>query len=171
MFAVSVRLSTTLMALSASGVRAGEVSTFRAYVDSDICARLMLGPLTNTRVECSKSTFKEGSLPVLVRLPNQMVFTANKQKMLEPLVGQLAEVSGEAKPKNGTIKLQAANAITPGSISQDDPARSEKLLSRIPAGRWGEPSDMGGAAVFLASRASDYCHGTILVVDGGWLAG
>ena len=83
----------------------------------------MLGPLTNARVECSKSTFKDGSLPVLVRLPNKMVFTANKQKMLEPLVGQLAEVSGEAKPKNGTIKLQAANAITPGSISQDDPAR------------------------------------------------
>ena len=48
--------------------------------------------------------------------------------------------------------------------------RSERLLSRIPAGRWGEPADIGGAAVFLASRASDYCHGTILVVDGGWLA-
>ena len=70
------------------------------------------------------------------------------------------------------------NAIAPGYVRtdatqalQDDPARSEKLLSRIPAGRWGEPADMGGAAVFLASRASDYCHGTILVVDGGWLAG
>ena len=113
----------TLMALSASGVRAGEVSTFRAYVDSDICARLMLGPLTNTRIECSKSTFKDGSLPVLVRLPNNMVFTPNKEKMLRPLVGQLAEVSGEAKPKNGTVKLQAANAITPDSIPQNDPAR------------------------------------------------
>ncbi len=70
------------------------------------------------------------------------------------------------------------NAIAPGYVRtdatqalQDDPARSEKLLSRIPAARWGEPEDMGGAAVFLASRASDYCHGTILVVDGGWLAG
>jgi len=70
------------------------------------------------------------------------------------------------------------NAIAPGYVRtdatqalQDDAARSEKLLSRIPAGRWGEPADMGGAAVFLASRASDYCHGTILVVDGGWLAG
>ena len=70
------------------------------------------------------------------------------------------------------------NAIAPGYVRtdatqalQDDPARSEKLLSRIPAGRWGEPEDIGGAAVFLASRASDYCHGTILVVDGGWLAG
>jgi 2-deoxy-D-gluconate 3-dehydrogenase len=70
------------------------------------------------------------------------------------------------------------NAIAPGYVRtdatqalQDDPVRSEKLLSRIPTGRWGEPADMGGAAVFLASRASDYCHGTILVVDGGWLAG
>jgi 2-deoxy-D-gluconate 3-dehydrogenase len=70
------------------------------------------------------------------------------------------------------------NAIAPGYVRtdatqalQDDPVRSERLLSRIPAGRWGEPADIGGAAVFLASRASDYCHGTILVVDGGWLAG
>jgi 2-deoxy-D-gluconate 3-dehydrogenase len=70
------------------------------------------------------------------------------------------------------------NAIAPGYVRteatqalQDDPERSARLLSRIPAGRWGEPSDIGGAAVFLSSRASDYCHGTILVVDGGWLAG
>ena len=70
------------------------------------------------------------------------------------------------------------NAIAPGYVRtdatqalQDDPVRSERLLSRIPAGRWGEPADIGGAAVFLSSRASDYCHGTILVVDGGWLAG
>jgi 2-dehydro-3-deoxy-D-gluconate 5-dehydrogenase len=70
------------------------------------------------------------------------------------------------------------NAIAPGYVRtdatqalQDDPMRNKALLSRIPAGRWGEPADMAGAAVFLASRASDYCHGTILVVDGGWLAG
>ena len=70
------------------------------------------------------------------------------------------------------------NAIAPGYVRteatqalQDDPVRNARLLSRIPAGRWGEPADIGGAAVFLSSRASDYCHGTILVVDGGWLAG
>jgi 2-deoxy-D-gluconate 3-dehydrogenase len=70
------------------------------------------------------------------------------------------------------------NALAPGYVRtdatqalQDDPVRNERLLSRIPAGRWGDPQDMAGAAVFLASRASDYCHGTILVVDGGWLAG
>lgn len=69
------------------------------------------------------------------------------------------------------------NAIAPGycvtkntEAIRQDPDRSEAILARIPAGRWGEPEDMGGAAVFLASRASDYCHGTILVVDGGWLA-
>jgi hypothetical protein len=112
-----------MVLLFANAVRAGEVSTFRAYVDSDVCARLMLGPLTNTRVECSKSTFKDGSLPVLVRLTNNMVFAPNKEKMLRTLVGQLAEVSGEAKPKNGTIKLQAANAITPDSVPQNDPGR------------------------------------------------
>src|SRR5205809_4188947 len=70
------------------------------------------------------------------------------------------------------------NAIAPGYVRteatqalQEDRVRNERLLSRIPAGRWGEPSDIGGAAVFLSSQASDYCHGTILVVDGGWLAG
>jgi 2-deoxy-D-gluconate 3-dehydrogenase len=69
------------------------------------------------------------------------------------------------------------NAIAPGycvtnntQAIREDPDRNAAILSRIPAGRWGSPADMGGAAVFLASRASDYCHGTILVVDGGWLA-
>ena len=69
------------------------------------------------------------------------------------------------------------NAIAPGYVRteatqalQDDPVRNERLLARIPAGRWGDPADIGGAAVFLSSRAADYCHGTILVVDGGWLA-
>ena len=70
------------------------------------------------------------------------------------------------------------NAIAPGYIKtelnshiwRDDPARSEAVLARLPAGRWGEPSDLGGAAVFLASAASDYVHGIVLPVDGGWLA-
>jgi 2-deoxy-D-gluconate 3-dehydrogenase len=51
-----------------------------------------------------------------------------------------------------------------------DEARNKSLLERIPAGRWGQPSDLGGAAVFLASAASNYVHGAILPVDGGWLA-
>ncbi|PWU00887.1 MAG: 2-deoxy-D-gluconate 3-dehydrogenase [Bacteroidetes bacterium] len=68
------------------------------------------------------------------------------------------------------------NAIAPGYISTDntapliaDPARNRAILERIPAARWGEPSDLAGATVFLASAASDYMHGTIISVDGGWL--
>lgn len=69
------------------------------------------------------------------------------------------------------------NAIAPGYIAtnntaalQADETRNRQILERIPAGRWGEPSDLGGAAVFLASSAADYVHGHILAVDGGWLA-
>ncbi|WP_435164587.1 2-dehydro-3-deoxy-D-gluconate 5-dehydrogenase KduD [Falsirhodobacter sp. 1013] len=69
------------------------------------------------------------------------------------------------------------NAIAPGYIEtnnttalREDPKRSADILGRIPAGRWGRPSDMGGAAVFLASSASDYVNGITLPVDGGWLA-
>jgi 2-deoxy-D-gluconate 3-dehydrogenase len=69
------------------------------------------------------------------------------------------------------------NAIAPGYFETNnttalraDEQRNRDILGRIPAGRWGKPSDLGGAAVFLASAASDYVHGTILPVDGGWLA-
>lgn len=69
------------------------------------------------------------------------------------------------------------NAIAPGYIATDnttalrnDPSRNRQILDRIPAGRWGEPSDIGGAAVFLCSAASDYVHGHVLAVDGGWLS-
>jgi 2-deoxy-D-gluconate 3-dehydrogenase len=68
------------------------------------------------------------------------------------------------------------NAIAPGYVRTDntkalrqDETRNRQILDRIPAGRWGDPSDLDGAAVFLASRASDYVHGQILAVDGGWL--
>ncbi|MBE8712961.1 SDR family oxidoreductase [Sphingobacterium hungaricum] len=68
------------------------------------------------------------------------------------------------------------NAIAPGYIAtdntealRDDQNRSKSILERIPAGRWGEPEDFKGPAVFLASKASDYVHGTILTVDGGWM--
>jgi 2-deoxy-D-gluconate 3-dehydrogenase len=69
------------------------------------------------------------------------------------------------------------NAIAPGYMATDntaqlraDPERNKAILDRIPAGRWGTPSDLAGAAVFLASRASDYVNGAIIPVDGGWLA-
>jgi 2-deoxy-D-gluconate 3-dehydrogenase len=69
------------------------------------------------------------------------------------------------------------NAIAPGYFDTNntaalraDPVREPAILARIPAGRWGQPHDLAGAAVFLASRASDYVHGIVLPVDGGWLA-
>lgn len=69
------------------------------------------------------------------------------------------------------------NAIAPGYMAtnntqqlRDDPERSQEILERIPAGRWGKPEDLQGPAVFLASPASDYINGFTLAVDGGWLA-
>jgi 2-deoxy-D-gluconate 3-dehydrogenase len=69
------------------------------------------------------------------------------------------------------------NAIAPGYIVTDntaplrsDPDRAASITARIPAGRWGRPEDLVGAVVFLASAASDYVNGHILVVDGGWQA-
>lgn len=69
------------------------------------------------------------------------------------------------------------NAIVPGYFAtnntealRNDATRNRQILERIPAGRWGDPGDLGGAAVFLASQASDYVNGTLIPVDGGWLA-
>jgi 2-dehydro-3-deoxy-D-gluconate 5-dehydrogenase len=97
-------------------------------------------------------------------------------------------VPGYAASKGGIARLTMAlanewagkgvnvNAIAPGYISTDnttalreDQERSASILGRIPAGRWGEPEDFKGPVVFLASDASNYVHGTILTVDGGWM--
>jgi 2-dehydro-3-deoxy-D-gluconate 5-dehydrogenase len=87
-------------------------------------------------------------------------------------IGQLAKALANEWAGSGV----QVNAIAPGYIATDntaalraDPTRSSAILSRIPAGRWGEPEDFKGAIVFLASRASDYVNGSILVIDGGWL--
>ncbi|RPJ83347.1 MAG: 2-dehydro-3-deoxy-D-gluconate 5-dehydrogenase KduD [Acidobacteria bacterium] len=98
-------------------------------------------------------------------------------------------VPGYAAAKGGVAQLTKAlanewaprginvNAIAPGYMATDNTAalrqdelRSRQILERIPAGRWGTPEDLAGAVVFLASRASDYVNGHVLVVDGGWLA-
>jgi 2-deoxy-D-gluconate 3-dehydrogenase len=87
-------------------------------------------------------------------------------------VGQLTmALANEWAPQGVNV-----NAIAPGYIStantealRSDPERSQAILARIPAGRWGEPEDFAGPAVFLASAASDYMHGTIMLVDGGWM--
>ena len=87
-------------------------------------------------------------------------------------VAQLAKaLSNEWAGRNVQV-----NAIAPGYIATDntaalraDPMRNPAILARIPAGRWGEPEDVAGAVVFLASAASDFVSGTLLTVDGGWM--
>jgi 2-deoxy-D-gluconate 3-dehydrogenase len=87
-------------------------------------------------------------------------------------IGQLTmALANEWAPQGVNV-----NAIVPGYIATDntvalrnDPERSQAILQRIPAGCWGQPDDLAGAAVFLSSAASDYIHGTLLAVDGGWL--
>jgi 2-deoxy-D-gluconate 3-dehydrogenase len=88
-------------------------------------------------------------------------------------VGQLTKLLANEWARHGIN----VNAIVPGYIATDltrplqvDPERNPAILARIPAGRWGRPDDLGGAAVFLASHAADYVHGHLLAVDGGWLA-
>ncbi len=97
-------------------------------------------------------------------------------------------VPGYAASKGGVKQLTMAfanewavkgvniNAIAPGYISTantkpliEDPTRNKAILDRIPAGRWGLPSDLAGTIVFLCSEASDYINGTVITVDGGWM--
>ncbi|WP_181804911.1 SDR family oxidoreductase [Streptomyces shenzhenensis] len=121
--------------------------------------------------------------PMLERGSGKIVFTAS----LLSFQGGI-NVPGYTASKSGIAGLTRAlanewaprgvnvNAIAPGYIAtdntralRDDPERSRSLLERIPAGRWGRPSDLAGATVFLCSAASDYVDGVVLPVDGGWL--
>lgn len=108
----------------------------------------------------SMLTFQGG-----IRVPS---YTASKSG-----VGGLTKLMANEWASKGIC----VNAIAPGYIAtnntdalQKDETRNRQIMERIPAGRWGDPADLGGAAVFLASRASDYVQGHILAVDGGWLA-
>jgi osmotically-inducible protein OsmY len=125
-----IALVTIATLLCQCAVWAGEISTFRAYVDTDLCARLMPGSITPSRIECSQRTGKDKAEPVLVRLRNNMIFAVNKQKMIQPLVSQLAEASGEIKVKDGTMKLQDVKAIEAASIPAGDPDRSMLAANR-----------------------------------------
>ena len=108
----------------------------------------------------SMLTFQGG-----IRVPS---YTASKSG-----VGGLTKLlANEWAPKGINV-----NAIAPGYIAtnntaalQADETRNRQIMERIPEGRWGDPADIGGAAVFLASSAADYVQGHILAVDGGWLA-
>jgi 2-deoxy-D-gluconate 3-dehydrogenase len=90
--------------------------------------------------------------------------------------GGMAQLT-KALANEWAAKRINVNAIAPGYMETDntealrhDPQRSRQIMERIPAARWGVPSDLAGAAVFLCSPASDYIHGHVLVVDGGWMA-
>lgn len=120
---------------------------------------------------------------MLERGSGKVIFTAS----LLTFQGGIT-VPGYAASKGGIGQLTMAfanewagkgvnvNAIAPGYINTDntealrnDPVRSEQILGRIPAGRWGLPEDFKGPTVFLASEAGSYVHGTTLLVDGGWM--
>ena len=120
---------------------------------------------------------------MIARGSGKIIFTAS----LLTFQGGIT-VPGYAASKGGIGQLTKAlanewagkglnvNAIAPGYIAtdntqalQDDPGRSKAILERIPQGRWGTPRDFAGPAVFLASAASDYVNGEVLVVDGGWM--
>jgi osmotically-inducible protein OsmY len=109
--------SFTLLA-SAAALFAGDkqVLTFPAYADTDICARLMVGPISDARMACSKSTYKDGDEGLLVRLSDNLVLSVNKQKLLEERIGDFVEASGEVKEKDGRIKLDSLKSITRDSI-------------------------------------------------------
>ena len=126
---------------------------------------------------------RELAKPMLARGYGKIVFTAS---MLTFQGG--VTVPGYAASKGGIGQLTKAlanewagkgvnvNAVAPGYIATDntaalqaDATRNAAILSRIPATRWGTPDDLAGAFVFLCSHASDYVHGTILTVDGGWM--
>lgn len=126
---------------------------------------------------------REIGKPMVERGSGKIIFTAS----LLTYQGGIT-VPGYAASKGGVGQLTKAlanewagkgvnvNAIAPGYIRtdntqalQDDPVRSEQILGRIPAGRWGTPDDFKGPVVYLASPASDYMHGTIMLVDGGWM--
>jgi 2-dehydro-3-deoxy-D-gluconate 5-dehydrogenase len=100
-----------------------------------------------------------------VRVPS---YTASKSG----LAGLTKALANEWAAKGINV-----NAIAPGYFVSNntealraDETRSRQIMDRIPAGRWGQPEDLAGVAVFLASKASDYMHGAIVPVDGGWLA-
>jgi 2-deoxy-D-gluconate 3-dehydrogenase len=126
---------------------------------------------------------REFGRDMLERGSGKIVFTAS----LLSFQGGIT-VPGYAAAKGGVAQLTKAlanewagrnvqvNAIAPGYIATDntaalraDPVRNPAILSRIPAGRWGNPEDLAGAVVFLASAASDYVSGEVLTVDGGWM--
>lgn len=143
---------------------------WRAVLSTNLDATWFLSQAAARRMQARKSgriimiasllSFQGG-----IRVPG---YTASKHAV----AGLTKALANELAPHGVTV-----NAVAPGYIATDnttalraDPERSRQILERIPTGRWGEATDIAGAAVFLASPASAYVTGAILNVDGGWLA-
>lgn len=100
---------------------ADPVNTFNAYVDSDLCSHLMLGPITEGRLECSKTSYQQGSDAVLVRLSDNLVLNVNKEKLINPLISQTVSATGQTKVKDGTMKLESVTPVAAGAIKPGSP--------------------------------------------------
>jgi hyperosmotically inducible protein len=91
--------------------------TMQAYVDSDLCSRIMVGPIDAPRTECSRSTHKDGSPPVLLRLNDSTVFEVDKGKQLKENVGNFVEATGEVKEKDAKFKLQSVRSVDAKTVA------------------------------------------------------
>ena len=126
---------------------------------------------------CAQAMLRQSRPGKIINIASMLSFqggirTASYTASKSGLAGLTRLLANEWAPHRINV-----NAIAPGYFETNnttalraDESRNRDILARIPAGRWGRPSDLAGAAVFLASDASDYVHGTILPVDGGWLA-
>lgn len=130
---ISVLLVLLLPLGAAAADNPDKIKTFGAYVDSDLCARLMVGPITDSRVECSQKTLKEGSSPVLVRVGDNLVFEVNKQKMLKEHIGNFVEATGEPKEKDGSMKLESVKPVEKAQL-QTSAGAAELLDVRLHKG-------------------------------------
>ncbi len=138
-----------------------QVNLTSAFRLCQLCAREMLQRKQGKIVNIASMMAFQGGIRIAA-------YTASKGAITQ----MTKALANEWAPQNVQV-----NAIAPGyfrtentSALQNDETRNRQILERIPAGRWGDPEDLAGAAVFLASPASDYVTGTVLVVDGGWLA-
>jgi 2-dehydro-3-deoxy-D-gluconate 5-dehydrogenase len=126
---------------------------------------------------CAQAMLRQSRPGKIINIASMLSFqggirTASYTASKSGLAGLTRLLANEWAPHRINV-----NAIAPGYFETNnttalraDESRNRDILARIPAGRWGRPSDLAGAAIFLASDAADYVHGTILPVDGGWLA-
>lgn len=143
--------------------------------DWDLVVEVNLNSVFRMCREAGRQMLKQGSGKI-INIASLLAFQGG---ILVPAYaaskGGVAQVT-KALANEWAPKGVNVNAIAPGYMATNntaalraDPVRSEQILTRIPANRWGTPEDLAGVAVFLASPASDYVNGHVLVVDGGWM--